>query len=131
MKLRKLTDEILSAAHEVHWGVGPGLHPAEYEECLCYELNKRKLSFERKKPIPMQQKYKGQILNCGYTLDLVVENAIAVELKYSEKIESLDKSRFRLFLKLADIKRGLLINFNVADLQDGIVHIENPREDAF
>ena len=129
MKLEELTDEILSATHAVHWGVGPGLHPAEYEECLCYELSERKLSFERKKPIPMQQKYQGQILNCGYALDLVVENAIAVELKYSEKIESLDKSRFSIFLKLAGIRRGLLINFNVADLQEGIVRIENRQKE--
>ena len=124
MKLDELTDEILSAAHEVHQGLGPGLHRAEYEECLCYELSERKLSFERKRPLPIKQKYKGQILDCGYALELVVENAIAVELKYSEKIESLDKSRFTIFLKLAGIRRGLLINFNVAELQDGIVRIE-------
>ena len=129
MKLDELTDQILSAAHEVHWGLGPGLHRAEYEECLCYEFGERKLSFERKKPIPMQQKYKGQILDCGYALDLVVEKAIAVELKYSEKIESLDKSRFTIFLKLAGIRRGLLINFNVADLQEGIVRIENQQKE--
>jgi GxxExxY protein len=129
MKLDELTDQILSAAHEVHWGLGPGLHRSEYEESLCYELGERKLSFERRKPIPMQQKYKGQILDCGYALDLVVEKAIAVELKYSEKIESLDKSRFTIFLKLAGIRRGLLINFNVADLQEGIVRIENEQKE--
>ena len=129
MKLDKLTDEILSAAHEVHSGVGPGLHRSEYEECLCYEFSERKLSFERNRPLPMQQKYRGQILDCGYALELVVENAIAVELKYSETIESRDKSRFLIFLKLADLRRGLLINFNVTDLQDGIVHIENEQKE--
>ena len=105
MELKELTDEILSAAHEVHWGVGPGLHRAEYEECLCYELSKRRLSFERNKPIPMQQKYKDQILNCGYAIDLVVENAMETWM-------------ILRFLK-----------FNVADLQDGIVRIENRQKE--
>jgi GxxExxY protein len=77
----------------------------------------------------MHQKYKGQILDCGYALKLVVENAIAVELKYSETIESLDKSRFMILLKLARIKQGLLINFNVVDLQDGIVHLQNQQKE--
>jgi GxxExxY protein len=129
MNLDELTEEILAAAHEVHHGIGPGLHWAEYEACLCYELSERKLSFERNKPLPMHQKYKGQILDCGYALKLVVENAIAVELKYSETIESLDKSRFMILLKLARIKQGLLINFNVVDLQDGIVHLQNQQKE--
>ena len=125
MNIDELTNEIISAAGEVHRNTGPGLHEAEYEECLCYELSKRNLCFERKKPLPMMQKYKGQTLDCGYKLDLVVENAVGVELKYCEKIESLDKSRLQTFLKLSGLNLGLLMNFNVADLQDGIVKIKN------
>jgi len=125
MDIKKLADEIVAAADEVHRTAGPGLHEAEYEECLCYELGKRKLSFERKKPLPVMQKYKDQTLDCGYKLDLVVEGAVGVELKYCEKIESLHKSRLQAFLKLSGLNLGLLMNFNVTDLQDGIVQIKN------
>ena len=125
MDIDELANEIISAADEVHRAAGPGLHEAEYEECLCYELGKRKLSFERKKPLPVMQKYKGQTLDCGYKLDLVVEGAVGVELKYCEKIESLHKSRLQAFLKLSGLNLGLLVNFNVTDLQDGIVQIKN------
>jgi GxxExxY protein len=125
MDTDQLTEEIISAADEVHRASGPGLHEAEYEECLCYELNQRQLSFERQKPLPMQQNYKGQLLDCGYKLNLVVENLVGVQLKYCEKIESIHKSQLLAFLKLAGLNRGLLLNFNVADLRDGIVRIEN------
>jgi GxxExxY protein len=125
MDINRLADEIVAAAGEVHRTAGPGLHEAEYEECLCYELSKRKLSFERNRPLSVMQKYKGQTLDCGYKLDLVVEDAVGVELKYCEKIESLHKSRLQTFLKLSGLNLGLLVNFNVSDLQDGIVQIKN------
>jgi GxxExxY protein len=125
MNTDQLTEEIISAANEVHRASGPGLHEAEYEECLCYELNQRQLSFERQKPLPMQQNYKGQLLDCGYKLNLVVEDSVGVQLKYCEKIESIHKSQLLAFLKLSKLQRGLLLNFNVTDLRDGIVRIEN------
>ena len=125
MNTDQLTEEIISAANEVHRASGPGLHEAEYEECLCYELNQRQLSFERQKPLLMQQNYKGQLLDCGYKLNLVVEDSVGVQLKYCEKIESIHKSQLLAFLKLSGLQRGLLLNFNVADLRDGIVRIEN------
>jgi len=125
MNMDQLTEEIISAANEVHRASGPGLHEAEYEECLCYELNQRQLSFERQKPLPMQQNYKGQLLDCGYKLNLVVEDSVGVQLKYCEKIESIHKSQLLAFLKLSGLQRGLLLNFNVTDLRDGIVRIEN------
>ena len=124
MDTDQLTEKIISAAKEVHRNAGPGLHQAEYEACLCYELNQLNLSFERQKPLPMQQNYKGHILDCGYRMDLVVEDSVVVELKYCEKIESLHKSQLRAFLKLSGLNRGILVNFNVPDLQDGIVRIE-------
>lgn len=125
MDTDQLIAEIISAADEVHRTSGPGLHEAEFEECLCYELNQRQLSFERQKPLPMQQNYKGQLLDCGYKLNLVVEDSVGVQLKYCEKIEAIHKSQLLAFLKLAGLNRGLLVNFNVADLQDGIVKINN------
>jgi GxxExxY protein len=81
MNIDELKNEIILAAGEVHRTAGPGLHETEYEECLCYELSKRKLSFERKRPLSVMQKYKGQTLDCGYKLDLVVEDSVGVELK--------------------------------------------------
>jgi len=128
MDTDQLTEEIISAATEVHRACGPGLHEAEYEECLCYELNQRELSYERFKPLPVQQNYKGHILDCGYRLNLVVEDSVIVELKYCEKIESIHKSQILAFLKLSGLNRGLLVNFNVPDLQDGIVRIENHQK---
>jgi GxxExxY protein len=125
MDISKLSHEIMAAANEVHRTTGPGLHEAEYKECLCYELSKRNLNFERQKPLPMRQRYKGQTLGCGYTLDLVVENAVGVELKYCEKIESLHKHQLQTFLRLSGLDMGLLMNFNVPDFQDGIVQIKN------
>lgn len=125
MKINELTDKIISAAKEVHRASGHGLYQAEYEECLCYELKERQLSFERRRPIQMHQKYKGQILDCGYLLDLVVEDAIIVELNYCDRIAEIDKSRLMMFLKLSGLSQALLINFNVADLQEGIVRIKN------
>ena len=128
MNTDQLTEKIISAANEVHRACGPGLHEAEYEECLCYELGQLKLSFERQKPLPMQQNYKGHILDCGYRLNLVVEDSVIVELKYCEKIESIQKSQLMAFLKLSGLNRGLLVNFNVPDLRDGIVRIENHQK---
>ena len=125
MDTDQLIEKIISAAIEVHRTAGPGLHKAEYEECLCYELSQLKLSFERRKPLPMQQNYKGHILDCGYRMNLVVKDSVVVELKYCEKIESLHKSQLLAFLKLSGLNRGLLVNFNVPDLRDGIVRIEN------
>lgn len=123
-----LIAEIISAADEVHRTSGPGLHEAEFEECLCYELNQRQLSFERQKPLPMQQNYKGRLLDCGYKLNLVVEDSVGVQLKYCEKIEAIHKSQLLAFLKLAGLNRGLLVNFNVAELADGIVKIDNHQK---
>jgi GxxExxY protein len=81
MNTDQLTEKIISAANEVHRASGPGLHEAEFEECLCYELNQRELSYERQKPLPVQQNYKGCILDCGYRMNLVVEDSVIVELK--------------------------------------------------
>lgn len=125
MNTDQLTEKIISAANEVHRVCGPGLHEAEYEECLCFELSQLNLAFERRKPVPMQQNYKGHILDCGYRMNLVVEDSVLVELKYCEKIESIHKSQLLAFLKLSGLNQGLLVNFNVAELRDGIVRIEN------
>jgi len=94
-----------------------------YEECLCYELSLQSLSFERQKPLPVE--YKGKKLDCGYRLDIIVENTIILELKSCEKIEPIHKAQLLTYLKLSGLNLGLLLNFNVPVMRDGIVRIVN------
>jgi len=123
MEINDLTGQVIGAAIEVHKALGPGLLESTYEECLCHELNLRGLAFERQKPLPVV--YKGKRLDCGYRLDIVVENAIILELKSCEKIEPIHKAQLLTYLKLSGLKLGLLLNFNVPLMRDGIVRIVN------
>ena len=123
MDLNKLSSEIISAAIEVHKALGPGLLESAYEECLCHELNIRGLSFERQKQLPVV--YKGKKLDCGYRLDIVVENAIILELKSCTDIEPIHKAQLLTYLRLSDIQLGLLLNFNAAIMKNGIVRMVN------
>ena len=118
MDINQVTREIIGAAIEVHRALGPGLLESAYEECLCRELGLRGLSYERQKDLPVS--YKGVKLDCGYRLDIVVSNCVIVELKACERIERIHQAQLLTYLKLADIKCGLLINFNVPVLKDGI-----------
>ena len=122
-EINALSSKIIGAAIEVHKALGPGLLESAYEECLCHELGLRDLSFERQKPLPVV--YKGTRLDCGYRLDVVVEKAIILELKSCERIEPIHKAQLLTYLKLADLRLGLLMNFNCAALKDGIVRIVN------
>ena len=94
-----------------------------YEECICHELSLRCLSFQSQQLLPIE--FKGKKLNCGYRLDLVVENEIIVELKSCEKIEPIHREQLLTYLRLSGLKLGLLLNFNVPVLRDGIVRIVN------
>ena len=118
MDINQLTGQIIGAAIEVHRALGPGLLESAYEECLCRELGLRGLSYERQKDLPVS--YKGVKLDCGYRLDIVVSKCVIVELKACERIERIHQAQLLTYLKLADIKYGLLINFNVPVLKDGI-----------
>ena len=89
-----------------------------YEECLCVELHHRKIPFERQKQLPIE--YKGNLLDCGYRLDLVVDDRLILELKSCATIEPIHEAQLLTYLKLAGINTGLLINFNVPVLKDGI-----------
>ena len=121
--LNKLTSEIIGAAIEVHRALGPGLLESAYETCLCHELGLRNISYEAQKSMPIV--YKGKELDCGYRLDVVVEKSVLVELKACEKIEEIHRAQVLTYLKLADLKLGLLLNFNVALMREGIVRIAN------
>lgn len=127
MDINKLSSRIIGAAIEVHKALGPGLLESAYEECICYELNIVGLSLERQKPLAVQ--YKGINLDCGYRLDVVVEDAIILELKSCEKIEPIHKAQLLTYLKLSGIKLGLLLNFNVTLMREGIVRIVNELEE--
>ena len=123
MDINELSSKIIGAAIEVHKALGPGLLESAYEECLCHEFGLRGLSNERQKPLPVV--YKGVELDCGYRLDIVVENTIILELKSCEKIEPIHKAQLLTYLKLSGLKLGLILNFNVALMRDGIVRIVN------
>lgn len=123
MDLNELSGTIIGAAIEVHQILGPGLLESAYEECLCKELGLRGLSFERQKPLPLE--YKGDKLDCGYRLDVVVEHAIILELKACGEIEPIHKAQLLTYLKLSKLSLALLLNFNVRLMRDGIVRIVN------
>lgn len=114
----KLTEQIIGAAMEVHKALGPGLMESVYEECLCHELSLRKLAFQRQMPIPVV--YKGVKLNCGYQLDLLVENAVILELKCVERILPVHEAQLLTYLRLLEKAVGFIINFNVPVLRQGI-----------
>jgi GxxExxY protein len=123
MDINKLTSEVIGAAIEVHKALGPGLLESAYEECLCRELDLRKIAYERQKALPVE--YKGVRLDCGYRLDVVVGDELIVELKAVESLLPIHKAQLLTYLKLTGIKTGLIINFNVSVLKDGIHRISN------
>jgi len=114
----ELTHEIIGAAIEVHRTLGPGLLESTYEECTARELTLRGLSFERQKPLPIV--YKDVKLECGYRVDLLVEGRVVVELKSAGALAPVHEAIVLTYLRLSGVRIGLLINFNVAVLKDGI-----------
>ena len=113
-----LTEQIIGAAIEVHRALGPGLLESAYEECLCIELGLRGLRFSSQAALPIE--YKGRLISGGYRLDLVVEDKVVVELKAVERLLPLHEAQLLTYLKLGDFSTGLLMNFNVPVLKDGI-----------
>jgi len=113
------TEAIIAAAMEVHSKLGPGLLESAYEECLCHELKLRGIPFVRQVPLPI--KYKGIQLKNGYRIDLIINDEILVELKSVEGIHPIHKAQLLTYLKLTGKKVGLLINFCVSSLKDGII----------
>ena len=113
-----VTHEIIGAAIEVHRVLGPGLLESAYEECLSRELELRKLKVERQKPIPVV--YKDVKLECGYRIDLFVESRIVVALKSIEAFAPIHEAIILTYIRLSGCRLGLLINFNVTALKDGI-----------
>jgi GxxExxY protein len=123
MDINKLSSKVIGAAIEVHKTLGPGLLESAHEECLCHELSLQGLSFERQKPLAVT--YKEKLLDCGYRLDIVVEKKIILELKSCEKIEPIHKAQLLTYLRLSGINLGLILNFNVPVMRNGIARVVN------
>ena len=115
----KLTEAIIGAAIEVHRELGPGLLENAYAACLCRELQLRGLPFEHEKPMPVE--YKGLHIDCGYRIDILVDGRVVVELKAVKKLVPVHEAQLLTYLKLSGVRVGLLINFNVPVLKEGIV----------
>jgi len=127
-QLNQITEKIIGAAIEVHRELGPGLLESAYEACLCLELIKRGLKFERQKAIPLI--YQGVHVGTGYRVDLLVEGAVVVEVKAVERIEAVHIAQTVGYLRFTRSKVGLLLNFNVKVLAEkGIRRVVNDFPD--
>ena|ERR1044071_5325007 len=119
LEYRDVTDGIIGAAIEVHRNLGPGLLESCYAACLAYELSSRQIPF--RKEVELAVPYKEVRLDCGYRLDFVVADLVLVELKSIEQIMHVHEAQLLTYLKLSGLKVGLLLNFNVSLLRDGIL----------
>ncbi len=123
MEINQITEAVIGKAIQVHRNLGPGLLESAYKECLYYELTEAGLNVEKEKAMPLvYQKVK---LECGYRVDLFVENQIIVELKAVEFLNDVHLAQTLTYLKIANRQTGLLINFNVSKLTDGIKRVYN------
>jgi GxxExxY protein len=118
-----ITRSIIGAAIDVHRELGPGLLEAVYEECLIEELRQRGLALDSQHPLPIV--YKGKRLNSFYRCDLLVESTVIIELKTVDAITAVHKAQLLSYLKLAKLRYGLLLNFNVSVMRQGIVRMLN------
>ena len=124
VQINKITERIIGAAIAVHRELGPGMLESAYEVCLAHELIEQGLAVERQKPLPIV--YRGQTLDCGYRVDLLLEGAVVVEVKSIERFDRVHGAQLVSYLRLSGCKVGLLINFNVKWLvEDGIMRKVN------
>jgi GxxExxY protein len=127
-RLDQISHAVIGAAIEVHRHLGPGLLESAYESCLVFELKRLGLKVEEQKPLPVV--YKVVKLDCGYRLDLVVEDEIIVELKAIDKLLPIHEAQLLSYLRLSHKKVGLLMNFHVPVLKDGLKRIVNEFPDS-
>jgi GxxExxY protein len=118
MEINEITKRIIGCAIEVHRTLGPGLLESAYEECLASELKNQNLNIKRQQPVPII--YKDQKLECGYRIDILVENMVVLELKVVDAIIPVHEAQVLTYMKFAHKSVGLLINFNVTVLKNGI-----------
>ena len=123
MKENEISNIIIGAAIEIHKALGPGLLESAYKECLYYKLNEMGLVVEKEKPMPLV--FEEVRLDCGYRLDLLVENKVVIEIKSVEALNEVHLAQTLTYMKLGNYKLGLLINFNVSLLKNGIKRVVN------
>jgi GxxExxY protein len=123
MEDNKITEQVIGCAIKVHRVLGPGLLESAYRECLFFELKKAGLFVEKEKPLPLV--YEEVKLDCGYRIDLLVENQIVIELKSVEVLNDIHTAQVLTYLKLSNCRIGLLINFNVIQLTSGLKRLYN------
>lgn len=112
------SNNVIGCAIKVHRELGPGLLESTYEQCLAYELGQEGIEFKLQHPLPVQ--YKGIRLDCGYRVDVLVQDQLILELKSVDTVLPIHQAQLLTYMKLAGIKTGLLVNFNVRRLKDGI-----------
>jgi GxxExxY protein len=122
-ELNTLTGQIIEAAMAVHTVLGPGLLESTYEACLAFELQNRGVSVRAQVPLPVV--YQGQRLEIGYRIDLLIAESVVVEVKAVEAIAPVHRAQLLSYLKLSDRRLGLLLNFNVVHMRDGIIRMVN------
>ena len=118
MEFDELSTRVIGCAIEVHRHLGPGLLESAYEQCLAHELSCNQIAFQLQLALPVQ--YKEVRLDCGYRIDILIENRLIVELKSVAEIKGIHEAQLLTYMKLAGVKIGLLMNFNVTKLRDGI-----------
>ena len=123
MTENEISERVIGLAIKIHRKLGPGLLESAYEECLAYELINADLLIEKQKGLPLV--YEGVRLDCGYRLDILVENSVVIEIKAVEALNDVHLAQVLTYLKLTECKLGLLINFNVATLKNGIKRVVN------
>ena len=116
------TGKIIGCAIEVHRVLGPGLLESTYQQCLAHELQLNGIAFKLEHPMPVE--YKGIRLDCGYRIDVLVDDRLILELKAVDKVSGIHKAQLLTYMKLSGVDTGLLINFNVQKLTDGIQRFE-------
>ena len=118
MEFSELTNRVIGCAIEVHRELGPGLLESTYEQCLAHELGLNDIAFKTQQPLPVI--YKDIRLDCGYRVDILVEDEIILELKSIDELKGIHEAQLLTYMKLAGIKQGFLINFNVRFLKEGL-----------
>jgi len=118
MKFSELSNRVIGCAIEVHKELGPGLLESTYEQCLAHELSLNGIGFKTQQPLPVT--YKGLCLDCGYRVDILVEDQIIVELKSVDQLKPIHEAQLLTYMKLANIKQGFVINFNTQRLKQGL-----------
>lgn len=118
MLFDKLSNKVIRCAIEVHRNLGPGLLESTYEHCLAFELQAAEIAFVRQKPLPVN--YKGTELDCGYRVDLLIEDKLIVELKSVDKLQKIHEAQILTYMRLSNLNLDLLINFNETLLKNGL-----------